>query len=56
MPGMSRRRRRRRRIDGAAVLRVAAGVARVAAVVLVAVAVGYAFYLALSWVAGLAAS
>ena len=49
---MARRRRvrRRRREEGAAV-RVAAVLARVLLVVLVAVAVGYAFYLALSWVA-----
>ena len=46
-----RRRRRRRRIKGAAVLRVAARIARAALVVLVAVAVGYAFYYALRWVA-----
>ena len=47
---MARRRRlRRRRREGIAPVR--AVLARVILVVLVAVAVGYAFYLALSWVA-----
>lgn len=61
MPGMARRRRRRRkrRDEGAAfrveAFRVAAMFARVALVLLVAVAVGYAFYAALRWVADLAA-
>ena len=54
-----RQRRRRRRDEGAALrgaaFRVAAIFARVALVVLVAVAVGYAFYAALRWVADLAA-
>ena len=49
MPGMSRRRRRRRSNEGTA-LRVTERVARVALVILVAVAVGYAFYSALQWV------
>ena len=48
--GMARRRRRKRREAGIAV-RVAASLARVMLVVLVAMAVGYAFYLALQWVA-----
>lgn len=52
---MARRHRRRRRIEGAAVLRVAAGLARVLMVVLVAVAVGYASYAALRWAADSAA-
>ena len=46
-----RRRRRRRRIEGAAVLRVAARIAQVVLIVLVAAAVGYAFYYALQWAA-----
>ena len=50
-PMSYRRRRRRRRLEGAAVLRVAARIARVVLVVLVAVAVGYAFYYGLQWVA-----
>lgn len=61
MPDMARRRRRRRkrRDEGTAfrgaAFRVAAIFARVALVVLVAVAVGYAFYSALRWVTDLAA-
>ena len=51
MSAMPYRRRRRKRIEGAAVLRVAARIARVMLVVLFAVAVGYAFYFALQWVA-----
>ena len=51
MPGMSRRRRRRRRSDEGAAFRVAVRVARAALVILVSVAVGYAFYSALQWVA-----
>ena len=47
---MARRLRRRRR-GGIAPVRVAAVLVRVVLVVLVAVAAGYAFYLALSWVA-----
>jgi hypothetical protein len=49
---MARRRRlRRRRREGSTSARVAAVLARVILLVLVAVAAGYAFYLALSWVA-----
>lgn len=51
MVAMPYRRRRRKRIEGAVVLRVAARIARVTLVVLVSVAVGYAFYYALQWVA-----
>ena len=50
MPLMARRRRRKRHDRGVA-YRIAANAARVATVVLVSVAVGYAFYQALSWVA-----
>ena len=50
MPDMGRRRRRKRHERGGAV-RAAAGLARVMLVVVISVAVGYAFYLALSWVA-----
>ena len=58
MSAMARRRRlrRRRRTEGAAVLRVAAMIARVVLVVLVSVVVGYAFYIALQWVASEAES
>ncbi len=55
MPRMARRRKRRSRKKGAAVLRLTAILARMLLVVLVSVAVGYAFYLALDWVAAEAA-
>ena len=47
---MSRRRRRKRHNRGFA-YRIGANLVRVAMVVLVAVAIGYAFYLGLRWVA-----
>lgn len=50
MPYMGRRLRRRRSDEGA-IFRVAVRVARVVLVILVSVAVGYAFYSALQWVA-----
>ena len=51
MAPMSYRRGRRRRIEDAAVLRIVARIARVALVILVPVADGYAFYIALQLVA-----
>ena len=50
-PMVRRRRLRRRRREESAPVRVRAVLARVVLVVLVAVATGYAFYLALLWVA-----
>ncbi len=55
MPHMARRRKRRSRKEGAAVLRLMAILARGVMVVLLSVAVGYAFYFALDWVAAEAA-
>lgn len=54
MPGMSRRRRRKRH-NRTFALRVVRVVGRGALVILVSVAVGYAVYLLLQWVAAEAA-
>ncbi len=51
MPGMTGRRLRRKRRDVGAVLRVMVSLARLMLVVFVSMTVGYAFYLALQWVA-----
>ncbi len=50
MRGMARRRRRKRR-DRTVAYRAVVGNSRVVMVILVSVAVGFAFYLALQWAA-----